>query len=133
MRPTLEARSPSVLTTMGGPRRCERCPPSYADLSRLYLARLAGFLPAMLPGTTEGAELMAVGLGLTVLGFLASRLLRFRLLAMLFSTAVEELGNSDVGQLRKACDHTYRPFLPGRWRYRPTSPVVPPADHRCPV
>ena len=68
---------------------------SYADLSRLYLARLAGFLPAVLPGTIEGAELVADGLGLAALGFLASRLLRFWLLAMLFSTAVDELGYSD--------------------------------------
>lgn len=69
---------------------------SYADLCRLYFTRLAGFLPAVLPGTIEGAKLVADGLGLTALGFLASRLLRFWLLAILFSTAVDELGNSDA-------------------------------------
>ena len=43
------------------------------SLVRLYFARLAGFLPAVLPGTIDDAELVAGGLGLTALGFLASR------------------------------------------------------------
>jgi hypothetical protein len=44
-----------------------------ACLVHVYLARLAGFLPDPLPGTIEDVELVANGLGLTVLGFLASR------------------------------------------------------------
>ena len=63
-------------------RRFEPSGHDRACLVRLYFARLARFLPAVLPGTTECAELVANGLGLRALGFLASRLLRFWLLAM---------------------------------------------------
>lgn len=92
---------------------------SCADLGRpgviepawfaFYLARLAGFIPALLAGTIEDAELVANGLGLTALGFLASRLLRFWLLAMSFSTAVGEFSNSDKDQVRK--DRCMPPFF----------------------
>ena len=94
----------------GRPSAMRKIHPSYVDLSRLYFARLAGFLPAVLPGTIEGVELVADGLGLTALGFLASRLLRFWLLAMLFSTAVGELSNSDRDQVRR--DRSIPAFLP---------------------
>ena len=44
-----------------------------ACLVHPYFARLVDFLPAMLPGTIDDAELVAGGLDLTALGFLASR------------------------------------------------------------
>lgn len=82
----------------------------------------------------EGAELVAIGLGFTALGFLASRLLRFWLLAMLLSVLVGELGNPDVDQPRKPAINAYElPRLPGRWPSQLTSLVIPPADHRFPV
>ena len=80
-----------------------------ACLVHVYLARLAGFLPAPLPGTIEDVELVANGLGLTALGFLASRLLRFWLLAMLVSTAVDELSSSDVDRLSRGAIDACRP------------------------
>ncbi len=104
----LKATRHALLMTRGQPSDVSFCTIALktsgrdrARLVSLYFARLAGFLPAVLPGMMEGAELVADGLGLAALGFLASRLLRFWLLAMLFSTAVGELSNSDRVQVRR--------------------------------
>lgn len=100
-----DAKSIFFLRRFGPSRRDGAC------LVPFYLARLAGFLPAVLPGTIEGAELVAGGLGLTALGFLASRLLRFWLLAMSFSASVDELYNPDLNQQRKTGDRCMPAFF----------------------
>ncbi|MDH3660573.1 MAG: hypothetical protein OEU92_11200 [Alphaproteobacteria bacterium] len=97
MRPVLKTMGcRSAARKVSFSRRFEPSGRHRACLASLYFARLAGFLPAVLPGMIEGAELVADGLGLTALGFLASRLLRFWLLAMSFSVSVDELGIPDL-------------------------------------